>query len=268
MYIFKLKLVASSLLILSLLALLALPVMADELTIVGTGDGTEVLKNIGNAFSHANRGITVNVPRSIGSGGGVKAVGGGQYLLGRVARPPKKKEEHFGLTYIPAFKVPVVFFVNENVRINGLSSRDVIDIYSGKITSWDEVGGSGTIRVITREKDDSSLKILSKTFPGFGNIKITSQAKSAIETPEMIVSVLYRTGAIGFGPLDVAKAKGLKVLKIDGKSPTDNGYPSLGTIGFVYKSDNFKGAVKKFVEFATSAAAHTAIENAGGIPII
>ena len=57
------------------------------------------------------------------------------------------------------------------------------------------------------------------------------------------------------------------MLKIDGKAPTDDGYPTLGTIGLIYKEANFSGNVKGFVEFATSKAAHGAIMKTGGIPI-
>ena len=124
----------------------------------------------------------------------------------------------------------------------------MVDIYSGKITTWNAVGGSGKIRVVTREKDDSSLKNLSKTFPGFGDLTITKKSKTVLKTPIMVATVSGKAGTIGYGPLDVAKANGLKVLKIDGRSPTDSGYPSVGTIGFVYKEENFTGKVKKFYE--------------------
>ena len=83
----------------------------------------------------------------------------------------------------------------------------------------------------------------------------------------MVATVSGKAGTIGYGPLDVAKANGLKVLKIDGRSPTDSGYPSVGTIGFVYKEENFTGKVKKFVEFVRSDAAQAAIKDAGGMTL-
>jgi len=50
--------------------------MAESLTILGTGDGVAVLKSVGDAFTKET-GVTVIVPKSIGSGSGIKACGYG-----------------------------------------------------------------------------------------------------------------------------------------------------------------------------------------------
>ena len=47
---------------------------ATTLTIEGTGASQDILRSVAKAFTEANPGITVNVPDSIGSGGGVKAL--------------------------------------------------------------------------------------------------------------------------------------------------------------------------------------------------
>lgn len=247
---------------------LSLPAMsqAEDITIVGTGDGTSVLASIGKAFSQANAGLTVVLPDSIGSGGGIKAVGKDEAVIGRVVRKLKEKEAEFGLTYVPVFRLPTVFFVNTGVSVEGVTSQQIVDIYSGKITNWKDVGGSDAkIRVVRREEGDSSLENLVKTFPGFSGITITEQSKTAIKTGEMVGLVNEKADAVGFGPLDVALENGLKALKIDGKGPTDAGYPSFNTVGLVFKEANKQGNVKKFIEFATSPAALEAVTAAGGL---
>jgi hypothetical protein len=55
------------------------------------------------------------------------------------------------------------------------------------------------------------------------------------------------------------------VVSIDGKSPTSAGYPSFGHLALVYKEATVNGNIKKFVEFATSPAAHEAIKKGGGV---
>lgn len=245
--------------------ILCMPAMAETLTIVGTGDGVNVLKNIGMAFTAQNPGVTVEVPKSIGSGGGVKAVGKGEYPLGRVARGIKDKEKHFGLSYKPYAKIPVVFFVNKSVSATDVSAQQIVDIYTGKITKWDEVGGgSGKIRVVRREDGDSSLKVLKKSFPGFKDLNITKKSKTALKTPEMVSLITQKAGTIGFGPLDVAMASGLNILNVDGREPSSSLYPAVGIMGLIYKEENYTGTVKKFIDFATSGAASAAIVEAGG----
>lgn len=96
--------------------------MAEVITIVGTGSGSTILKATGAAFSQANPGNSVEVPKSIGSGGGVKAVGSDKAAIGRVARGIKDKEKHYGLTYLPFAKMPIVFMVNKSVGVKSLST--------------------------------------------------------------------------------------------------------------------------------------------------
>jgi phosphate transport system substrate-binding protein len=243
------------------------PVMAEDITIVGTGDGVKALKAIGAVFSKNNPGITVNVPKSIGSGGGIKAVGTGKYTIGRVAREIKDKEKHYGLTYVPFARIPVVFFVNKGVGIQNLSAQQICDIYSGKITNWKEVGGKDRrIRVVRREDGDSSLKVLLKFFPGFKDITLTPKSKTALKTSANFNIVESKADTIGFGPYDVAKGANVDVLQVDGRLPTEPSYLCVGTIALIFKEKNKTGSIKKFVEFATSPAAHNAIKGAGGLP--
>ena len=244
------------------------PVMGEEISIVGTGDGVTVLGAIANAFNQENPGITVVVPKSIGSGGGIKSVGKDKNVIGRVARGIKDKEKHYGLRYVPFAKVPTVFFVNKSVGITGLTTEQICDIYSGRVTNWKEVGGKDAkIRVVRREEGDSSLKVLLKSFPGFRDISITSRSKTAYSTPENISVVENKAATIGFGPFDVAKNAKVEILTINGKNATDAGYPSTGTLALIFKEKNDRGNIKKFVEFATSFDAHDAIKGAGGMPI-
>lgn len=241
--------------------------MAEDIKIVGTGDGVVVLKSIGEAFTKAS-GVKVDVPDSIGSGGGIKAVGADEAKIARVARKLKDKEAPLGLTYTPFATIPTVFCVNSSVSVDTLTAKQATDIYTGAITNWKEVGGNDEpIRVVRREEDDSTLANLKASFPGFKDIVITDKSKTANSVPEMVEIVAGKAGTIAFAALDVALANNFKVLRIDGKAPTDPGYPTVGTMAFVYKEANNTGSIKQLIEFATSSAAHDAITSKGGIPI-
>jgi phosphate transport system substrate-binding protein len=244
-----------------------IPTMAEEISIVGTGDGVAVLKAIGEAFSRDNPDVTIDVPKSIGSGGAIKTVGADQNMIGRVARKIKDKEKPYGLTYIPFAKVPTVFVVNESVSIQNLSAQQVCDIYSGKITNWREVGGKDArIKVVRREDGDSSLGELQASFPGFKNITMTDKSKTAFSTPENFTVLEETSDTIGFGPYDVAKDANVRILKIDGKDPTDAGYPTSVTLALVYKEKNKTGNIKRFIDFLKSTSAQDAVQRSGGIP--
>ena len=241
--------------------------LAEEITIVGTGDGVAVLEAVGEAFTAQNPGVKITVPASIGSGGGIKTVGEDTFVLGRVARPIKEREASFGLEYMPFAKVPVTFFVNNSVSVSDLTFDQICDIYSGKITNWKEVGGSsGKIRVVRREDDDSSLLVLRASFPGFKDLKITEKSKTALHTQDCVEAVENKEGTIGFAPLDVLGGKNVKPLSIGGVEPLDSSYPSLTTLALVYKKSNETGNVGSFLSFIKSPAAKSSIKNAGAIP--
>lgn len=243
------------------------PAAAKTMTIVGTGDGMSILKSIGTAFTQDNPDVVISVPSSIGSGGGVKAVGADKYAVGRVAREIKDKEKHFGLSYLPVAKIPVVFFVNKSAGVSDLTAQQIGDIYSGKITNWSEVGGNdGKIRVVRRGDGDSSLKVLRNTFPGFKDVVITKRSKETLTTQENVETVELKAGTIGFGPYADALSANVRILAVGGVSATDAGYPSTGVLALIFKEPSNTGDVAKFLAFASSAAAHEAITSANGLP--
>ena len=245
------------------------PVMGEEMiTIVGTGSGMAVLDAVGEAFTLNNPGIGITVPDSIGSGGGIKAVGRDRSKIGRIAREIKAKEKHYGLTYVPFAKMPIVFFVTKSIRIRGLTTKQVRDIYSGKITNWKDVGGKDArIRVVRREPGDSSLKVLLASFPGFADITLTSKSKTTFSDPKTCQFVESKVDTIAFGTYINARNYNVNILSIGGKYATDTDWPYVGTLALIYKEMNNRGNIKKFVEFASSAGAHDAIKGAGGMPL-
>jgi phosphate transport system substrate-binding protein len=241
--------------------------LAEEIVIVGTGSGTAVLEAIGAAFQQANPDVALKVPDSIGSEGGIKAVGRDEYQLGRVSRKIKPKEEPYGLTYTPYAKMPIVFYTNKNVTVTNLSAQQVVDIYSGKATNWKDVGGADApIRVVIREETDSSLAVLRASFPGFKELTFNPKAKMTYTDPETEQTVLNTANVIAFGSYPNAKKLDVHVLTIDGKGATEADYPYVNELGFVYKAANYAGNLKKFVEFAVSAATAEVIKTAGGLP--
>src|SRR5882757_1082180 len=72
-----------------------------NLEIVGTGDGIDLLRAVGTSFMEQDKTIRIDVPPSIGSGGGIAAVGSGKAVLGRVARQLSDAEVASGIVYKP-----------------------------------------------------------------------------------------------------------------------------------------------------------------------
>lgn len=242
---------------------------AEEVTIVGTGSGTIILQALADAFMLEHPDVTITIPESIGSGGGVKAVGRDEYLLGRVARGIKEKEQPYGLTYFEYASMPIIFYVNNSVTVQDLSTQQILDIYSGAVNNWQDVGGRDTrMRVVTREEGDSSLSVLQKLFPGFKDLSITSKAKTTFSDPETEEIVLNTKNTIAYGSYPNIKVIDVKILSIDGKTPDAADYPYVGPLGLIYKEANYSGTIKDFIDFVSSEAGREAISQTGGIPLM
>ena len=113
-------------------------------TLPGTGDSQDLLRGLARSYIAQYPNRAVIVPDSVGSGGGIKAVGTGDAPIGRVARLPHPEEEaKYGeFRYLEFARVPVAFVVSPNAGVSNLGEREICDIYRGRITNWKEVGGN------------------------------------------------------------------------------------------------------------------------------
>jgi phosphate transport system substrate-binding protein len=253
-----------------LLGLVALttPTSASELPIVGTGDGIEMLQALAEAFNAENKGVTVQVPPSIGSGGAIASVGSDKDVLGRVARPLTDKDQSQGLKAVPIVRIPSAIFVHPSARVTSLTAAQVADIFSGKIANWSEVGGADLrVRVVRRENGDSTLQVLRASMPGWKDLAFTEKSKLAMTTQEAVQSVKDVEGAIGFGPHSTALKDGTVVLRIDGNLPGDPNYPSAVTLALIHKDTTITPDAKVFLSFVQTAKAKAVLKDMGGVPI-
>jgi phosphate transport system substrate-binding protein len=228
----------------------------NKIVVGGTGACQDLLRALARDFMSNNSG-TVDVPKSIGSSGGIKAMAKGSIDIGRVARKLKDSEKGYNLTYKEFALSPIVFGTKSDVGVTNLSSSDICKIYSGEIKNWKELGGKDLkIYVIGREEGDSSLSEINKSLNGFKNVKFTSNMIMALKDQEMIEKIKGKTGTIGYGTLSNFKYNKLKVFSIDKVSPTitnvqKNRYKIYSTFAFVYK--NLTGLSKQFVDYVFSS---------------
>jgi phosphate transport system substrate-binding protein len=258
---------SGALLVLSIGAAPALS-QSSTLEVVGTGDGIDVLRALGKAFSAESKSVFIDIPPSIGSGGGIAAVGSGKSVLGRVARKLTDTETASGLIYKPVAILPSAVFVNPIAGVKSLTTAQLANVFTGQIQNWKEVGGTDTrIRVVRREDSDSTLTVLRSSMPGWKDLSITEKSKMAMTTQEAVASVREVPGAIGFGPFSRDLEAGLVILKIDGKYPTDDGYPSSATLALIYNKATVTPDAKTFVEFCETRKARDIIARLGSVPV-
>lgn len=241
----------------------------------GTGACEDVLRMLALAFNAEHPGLEVIIPRSIGTGGGIKAVSSGEYPMARVGRPLKEDELKLDLAFLPFANDAIVFAVGRSVGIRSLTTSQLGDIFKGKIVNWRELGEpEGPIRVLSRQPNDTSSENISQHLTPFKDKIFTDQAKIAFHDYEMVDLLNKFPTSIGFltNSSLIAPGNTMKTIGIDGVTPTPENlrsrrYPLRATYGLVCKEGRLNDIAVEFIDFIFSEKGKRLIEEYNLVPI-
>ena len=157
-------------------------------------------------------------PQFTGSSAGVEAVTNGTADIGDVSRALTDEEKAAGLVEnVVAIDGIAVITDTANTATN-LTTQQLKDIYTGKITNWSEVGGADqNIVVIGRESGSGTRDAFEEI------LDIADQcdlAQTLNETGAVAAAVQSTPGAIGYISLDALNDK-VKALQLDGVAPSE-----------------------------------------------
>lgn len=251
-------------------------VLAEQLVIPGTGASEVILRELAAAFNAENPGSEVIIPPSVDSSGGIRLVGTGKYDLGRVARSFEKSEMEYRLHYLKFAKDMVVFAVGQKTGIDNLSSQQLAEVFSGKITNWQEVGGNNLpVKLLVKDPEDFSREVILQHLDSFKDITYSRKAKVVFHEYEVVNGLNKYISVIGWLSSSTMKLVGpsVKPVAIDNVAPTvQNLYDGKYVLAFnhalVYKEGRLGGLAKKFVEFIFSKKGNRILVSAGLVPVI
>lgn len=172
-----------------------------------------------------------------------------------------------------------VFLVNKDNPVNNLTSEQIKQIYSGKITNWKEVGGEDkNILPIQRNKDSGSQTAMvdfmgnTELLTPLQNYEIGTMGElvDAINTPFDASSA-----AIGYSYYyyvsNMYIKDSIKLLSLDGIKPSKNSiidgtYPQISPYYAVIRKSSPKDSMeRKLIDFILSKKGQKAIEDTGYI---
>ena len=233
---------------------------AETLVIPGSGNPEFILTVLANAYNKRQSEHRIIVPPTIGTSGALREVTEGTATMGRVGRPLKGKELSLGLTYRPIGRDPVAFVGGAGVTVSNISTQQAIDIFTGKIVNWRELGGRHeAIRTIGREKTDASRQAIMREIKAFENLQYHDNVK-LVHLDSQLIELLDRFPAsfafLNRSALSGAKTK-LIALQLDSVEPSadnvDAGRYKLWTeIGLIYRESSLTVAGRSFLEFVAS----------------
>ena len=249
---------------------------AEGVIIPGSGNPGYVLTRLAQAFNQQQSQHTVTVPPSTGTAGALRDVEVGTASLGRVGRPLKEDERNKGITYVALGRDPVVFAAGAGVTARSITPTQAVDVYSGKLTDWRELGGNpGPIRAIGREPTDASRQAITHLIKPFENIVYGENVKVVHLDPELIALLGRFPTSLGILNKSALGACNSKVvhLALDGVEPTSENlekglYPAWLELGLIYKPEALTPAGKAFLEFVRSPVGDRILREHGVLPAV
>ncbi|QJD83936.1 phosphate ABC transporter substrate-binding protein [Cohnella herbarum] len=160
-----------------------------------------------------------------------------------------------------AHKVAVIPFaavVNKNVKVDNLTTKQLQDIFSGKVTNWKDVGGSdGDIIVVNRAFGSGTrVNFQMKALAGSEFLSKGSNYKEVKSSGDMKTAVETTPNAIGYMDL-VYVTSNMKAVKINDVAPSEanlvNGTYKVWGFGYYMTKGQPDGATKAFIEYIQSS---------------
>jgi phosphate transport system substrate-binding protein len=194
------------------------------------------------------------------------------------AQKEEARRANAELTYTPVALEAFVFFVNKECPIDGLTSQQIRDIYSGKIRNWKELGApAGRIIAFQRPPNSGSQTTMERFM---GETPLAKPLKE--EVVRSMGSIIERVAqyrdvanAIGYSFRYYASTmKGsdsIKFLKVDGVAPTPENiasrrYPMTGEV-LAITSQHSSPDCAKLIEWILGPQGQELVRKTGYIPI-
>ena len=169
------------------------------------------------SFSEEYPDITVTAEYT-GSGAGLEAVAAGKTDIGNASRALKDSEKAAGVEENIVAIDGIAVIANKAGKVLDLTTEQLSDIYTGKITNWKDLGGDDeAIVVIGREAGSGTRGAFEEL------LKIEDKCAYAQEldsTGGVLAKVAATPGSIGYVSLDVVDDT-VTALSLNGVAPTE-----------------------------------------------
>jgi phosphate transport system substrate-binding protein len=249
---------------------------ADAIVIKGSDTlGAKLVPQLAEQFKAQHPGTAFDIAAE-GSATGFAALIDKTAAIGMASRPAKPEEIANGKAKGVDLKEMIVAYdgiaviVNTASSIKGLTKKQVEQIFTGEITDWSAVGGSGgKISVYTRNTSSGTYAEFKELAMKKRDYAPDSQKLAGNE--QIAQEVGKNPNGVGYIGLAYTKASGIKVVPIDGASPSKESvlaksYPYARPT-FFYTNGEPTGAVKEFIDFTVGPDGQKIVEQVGFVPI-
>jgi phosphate transport system substrate-binding protein len=249
----------------------------NKISIKGSTTVLPITQKAMEEYSKINKNAAISIDGS-GSGNGIKALIDGTADIANSSREMKDKEIELAKSKgVVVEEIAIALdclapVVHPDNKLDNVTLDQLKGIYTGSISTWDKLPGSGSIENIVVVSRDTS----SGTFESWHEIvlkkaDVRKDAMMTASSGQVATSVAGNKkaiGYVGFGYLN----ESLKALKVNGVEPTiENGksgkFPISRKLYMYVNKNKVSKEARAFIDYILSSEGQSVVKKAGFIPV-
>ena len=248
---------------------------AEQIVLDGSSGMLPLAKSLAAAYQRQSSDPQVQIGMGLGTGPRLRALAERKIQVALASHGIKPEDvQKQNLTIIEVAKGAIVFAVNSSVPITNITESQVCDVYSGKIRSWQFLGGSDyPVAVLTRPPTEVDPEVIRAKIGCFKELRESETAKVMARGGDMAKALAETPHALGMTSMTVVEQSEGKVraLTLNGIAPTAENAKSgryflTRDFLFVIKGQP-TGPVKRFLDFVLSPEGDRVIQANGAVPL-
>ncbi|MEF8835913.1 MAG: phosphate ABC transporter substrate-binding protein [Candidatus Thermoplasmatota archaeon] len=274
--------------ILSVLAVLAILVIgvlfitggddseAEQVAVTGSSTVLPIAQSAAEEFNAQRDDIQVSVSGG-GSGWGIEALREGTADIGMSSRGIYEDEKQDiedargeEVNEYTVAKDGLAIIVNEYIYENGIQSlnkEEVVDIYSGNITNWEELGGPDEQIFVVERSEVSGTYGSFMDMMGLSETVADTQGQENADVRRTVMNTNTAIGYVGLGYIGgEAPAVSFNGVTPSIETVQDGDYELVRDLHF-YTVGGLDNATQEYIDFVLSSEGQQIVEDEGFIPI-
>ena len=227
----------------------------EKITIVGSSALQPLIEQAGNDYHLAHMSSNI-VVQGGGSGTGLSQVQAGAVEVGTsdVYAETQKGIDARKMEDYPVAVVGIVPSANKGVGVKNLSTKQLSDIFTGKIKNWRQVGGKNQSIIVINRSRGSGTRSTFEDLVLNGKEAINSQEQDSNGTVKKIVN--STPGTISYISFPYANDQNIQKISINNIQPDNRNIPTnkwpLWSYEHMYTKGKPNKATAAFIKYVLS----------------
>lgn len=244
----------------------------DEVTISISGSTSvgPLMGKLAEKYENENNNVSIEI-NEVGSSAGIKDAINGVSEIGMSSRELKSEEESLVNATTIAYD-GIAIITNKNNPIKNITIQQIKDIYTGKITNWNEIeGGKDSPIVVVSREEGSGTRDAFQEIIGYKSEELEPNTMIANATGAVKQTVIGNENSIGFVSFEYLDDE-VNIVNVESVEPTAEAvqagkYKISRPFIVVSKEGTLSEEGQKFIDFILSEEGQTMVKDNKAIPV-